>query len=189
VLPCGGVHPELCAWCLFRERGGANLDWSRGIPHARGPYTFTHSGTTVRRAFPARCRRAGTAQGRTRLPIYSERRLRSRGGVHPAAPRRERTDITCHFLFELMKWRSPASIRRMRGLFWIDQSPDWAICRVCRMGFGRGSTPRVIRPDGRLEPGHQALCHRANRGLCRRPAVVVVPDPCSDLRAFGPASV
>jgi hypothetical protein len=36
----------------FREAGGANLDWNRGIPHREGAYTFTHSGTTVRRAFP-----------------------------------------------------------------------------------------------------------------------------------------
>ena len=26
-----------------------NLDWSRGIPHREGAYTFTHSGTTRRR--------------------------------------------------------------------------------------------------------------------------------------------
>src|SRR6202049_3131629 len=50
---CAGIHPELCAVVpSFREAGGANLDWNRGIPHRDGAYTFTSSGTTVRRAFP-----------------------------------------------------------------------------------------------------------------------------------------
>ncbi|HVW71376.1 MAG TPA: SRPBCC family protein, partial [Steroidobacteraceae bacterium] len=50
---CAGVHPELCALVpAFRERGGADLDWERGIPHRAGAYTFTATGTTTRRAFP-----------------------------------------------------------------------------------------------------------------------------------------
>ena len=65
---CAGVHPELCAVVpAFRERGGANLDWARGIPHRQGAYTFTSSGTTARRAFPdAQRGRAGAPQGRAR---------------------------------------------------------------------------------------------------------------------------
>ena len=67
---CGGVHPELCAVVpSFREAGGANLDWSRGVPHREGAYTFTHSGTTSRRAFPGLdADEQGAPQGRTRLP-------------------------------------------------------------------------------------------------------------------------
>ena len=50
---CAGVHPELCELVpAFRERGGADLDWARGIAHRAGAYTFTASGTTRRRAFP-----------------------------------------------------------------------------------------------------------------------------------------
>jgi len=49
---CGGVHPELCSVVpAFREAGGAGLDWTRGVPHREGAYTFTHSGTSARRAF------------------------------------------------------------------------------------------------------------------------------------------
>ena len=34
---CAGVHPELCAVVpAFRERGGAGLDWTRGVPHRPG---------------------------------------------------------------------------------------------------------------------------------------------------------
>ena len=47
------VHPELCSVVpAFRERGGANLDWERGIPHREGADTFTTSGTSKRRSFP-----------------------------------------------------------------------------------------------------------------------------------------
>src|SRR5262249_4590078 len=50
---CAGVHPELCAVVpAFRDRGGAGLDWLRGIPHRKGAYTFTYTGTTNRRSFP-----------------------------------------------------------------------------------------------------------------------------------------
>jgi Rieske 2Fe-2S family protein len=49
---CAGVHPELCKVVpAFRERGGAALDWERGIPHRDGAWTFTHSGTTARAPF------------------------------------------------------------------------------------------------------------------------------------------
>ena len=51
---CGGVHPELCAVVpAFREAGGAGLDWTRGVPHRAGAYTFTHIGTTRAQTFPA----------------------------------------------------------------------------------------------------------------------------------------
>ena len=33
--------------------GGASLDWDRGIPHREGAVTYTRSGTTTRRPFPA----------------------------------------------------------------------------------------------------------------------------------------
>ena len=86
----------------FREAGGGALDWSRGIPHRDGAYTFTYSGRTTRRAFP---------------DLNADERTRHKGEVlypnlfislacdhaavfilQPRGP--ERTDITCHFLFE-----------------------------------------------------------------------------------------
>ncbi len=49
---CGPVHPELCELVpSFRLAGGAQLDWERGIPYRPGAYTFTSSGTTIRRPF------------------------------------------------------------------------------------------------------------------------------------------
>lgn len=50
---CGPVHPELCKIVpAFKQQGGSNLDWERGIPHREGATTFTFSGDTTRRAFP-----------------------------------------------------------------------------------------------------------------------------------------
>lgn len=50
---CGPVHPELCEVVpAFRVRGGAGLDWDRGIPHRDGAWTFTRSGTSTRAPFP-----------------------------------------------------------------------------------------------------------------------------------------
>jgi Rieske 2Fe-2S family protein len=34
---CAGVHPELCRVVPAFKRGGAGLDWERGIPTARVP--------------------------------------------------------------------------------------------------------------------------------------------------------
>ena len=49
---CGPVHPELCRLVpAFKQRGGSELDWERGIPHRDGAWTFTASGTTNRLPF------------------------------------------------------------------------------------------------------------------------------------------
>lgn len=49
---CAGVHPELCHVVpAFKRKGGAGLDWERGIPHRDGAWTFTASGTSDRAAF------------------------------------------------------------------------------------------------------------------------------------------
>lgn len=49
---CAGVHPELCRIVpAFNQRGGAGLDWDRGIPHRDGAWTFTASGTANRAPF------------------------------------------------------------------------------------------------------------------------------------------
>jgi glycine betaine catabolism A len=137
---CGGVHPELCAVVpAFRIAGGGALDWSRGIPHREGAYTFTHSGTTQRRAFPA---------------LDADERSRHKGEViypnlfislacdHVAAfilrPRSaERTDITCHFLFEPQEISKPDFNPNDTVEFWdITNRQDWAICESVQRGMG-----------------------------------------------------
>jgi Rieske 2Fe-2S family protein len=136
---CAGVHPELCAVVpSFREAGGANLDWSRGIPHREGAYTFTASGTTARRSFPG---------------LNEDERVRHKGELvypnlflsaacdHVAAfilrPRGpERTDITCHFLFETHELGKPSFDPSDAVEFWdLVNRQDWTVCEAVQTGI------------------------------------------------------
>ena len=136
---CGGVHPELCAVVpAFRERGGAGLDWLRGIPHRQGAYTFTHSGTTRRRPFPT---------------LNEDERVRHKGELiypnlflslacdhaavfilEPRAP--ARTEITCHFLFESCEIEKADFDPSDATSFWdLVNRQDWAICEAVQQGL------------------------------------------------------
>jgi Rieske 2Fe-2S family protein len=136
---CAGVHPELCAVVpAFRERGGAGLDWSRGVPHRPGAYTFTVSGTTRRRAFPG---------------LNEDERVRHKGELlypnlwlslacdHVAVfilqPRgAARTDIVCHFLFEPFEIAKPDFDPSDTVQFWdLVNRQDWRICEGVQQGI------------------------------------------------------
>ena len=136
---CAGVHPELCAVVpAFRASGGGALDWSRGIAHRDGAYTFTHSGTTTRRPFPG---------------LNEDERTRHKGEViypnlfvslacdHVAAfilePRGpERTDITCHFLFEPEAMAQGDYDPHDTVEFWdITNRQDWNVCESVQRGM------------------------------------------------------
>jgi Rieske 2Fe-2S family protein len=137
---CAGVHPELCAVVpAFRQRGGADLDWTRGVPHRDGAYTFTTSGTTRRRAFPTlnedeRVRHKGElAYPNLFLSLACDHAaafiLRPRG---PA-----RTDIECQFLFEPHEMRNRDFDPRDATEFWdLVNRQDWAICEAVQQGIG-----------------------------------------------------
>ena len=136
---CGGVHPELCAIVpAFREAGGAGLDWTRGVPHRAGSYTFTHLGTTTRRAFPS---------------LNQDERERHKGELiypnlfislacdhaavfilRPRAP--ECTDISCHFLFEPQERTKNDFDPSDAVEFWdLVNRQDWAICESVQQGL------------------------------------------------------
>ena len=136
---CAGVHPELCAIVpAFKERGGSNLDWERGIPHREGACTFTKSGTTRRRAFPT---------------LNDDEKVRHKGELlypnlfvslacdhvaafilRPRAP--DRTDITCHFLFEPFELDKPDFDASDTVDFWdVVNRQDWAICESVQAGI------------------------------------------------------
>lgn len=136
---CGGVHPELCAVVpAFREGGGGGLDWSRGIPHRAGAYTFTRSGTTSRRPFPA---------------LDQDERERHKGEViypnlfvslacdhvavfilQPRGP--ERTHILCHFLFEPYEIARDGFDPGDAAEFWdVVNRQDWEICESVQRGL------------------------------------------------------
>ena len=136
---CAGVHPELCALVpAFRERGGANLDWLRGIPHRPGAYTFTKSGTTRRRAFPTlnedeRVRHKGellypnlfVSLACDHVAVFI---LQPRSATHTA--------ITCHFLFEPFELEKPDFDHSDATEFWdLVNRQDWAICEAVQQGI------------------------------------------------------
>ncbi len=137
---CGGVHPELCEVVpSFRTGGGANLDWSRGIPHREGAYTFTRTGTTARRPFPG---------------LNDDEKVRHKGELiypnlflslscdHVVAfilqPRgADRTDISCHFLFEAQAIDGSAFDPSDAVEFWdLVNRQDWTICESVQEGIG-----------------------------------------------------
>jgi Rieske 2Fe-2S family protein len=141
---CAGVHPELCRVVpAFRERGGASLDWDRGVPHRDGAWTFTRSGTSARAPFPGL-----SADERTRHKgelIYPNF-LVSLSADHVAAftlwphgP--ERTTIVCDFLFHPDEMARPGFDPSDAVDFWdLVNRQDWAICE----GVQRGMRSRVF---------------------------------------------
>jgi Rieske 2Fe-2S family protein len=136
---CGGVHPELCAVVpSFRDAGGANLDWNRGIPHRAGAYTFTASGTTARRPFPGLNE---DEQVRHKGELVYPSLFLSAACDHVAAfilrPRSAgRTDITCHFLFETHELDKPGFDPSDAVRFWdLVNRQDWTICEAVQDGI------------------------------------------------------
>jgi len=136
---CGGVHPELCALVpSFREAGGAQLDWNRGIPHRDGAYTFTRSGTSRRRAFPGLNE---DEQVRHKGELAYPNMFLSIACDHVAAfilhPRgAERTDITCHFLFEAHEIAKSGFDPSDAVDFWdLINRQDWTVCESVQDGI------------------------------------------------------
>jgi Rieske 2Fe-2S family protein len=136
---CGGVHPELCAVVpAFREAGGGALDWSRGIPHRDGAYTFTPTGTTLRRAFPGLNEDERTRhKGEVLYPNLFISLACDHAAVFILQPRgAERTDITCHFLFEPHEMSQPNFDPSDAVELWdITNRQDWSICETVQRGM------------------------------------------------------
>jgi Rieske 2Fe-2S family protein len=136
---CAGVHPELSALVPdFKKRGGADLDWDRGIPHRDGAYTFTFSGTTDRALFAdldddERTRHKGEL-------IYPNFML-SLSADHVAAfavfPRGPlKTTIACYFLFHPDEMRKATFDSSDAVGFWdLTNRQDWAICESVQRGM------------------------------------------------------
>jgi len=136
---CGGVHPELCELVpAFRQGGGSQLEWERGIAHRPGAYTFTASGTTQRRAFPGlnedeRVRHKGEL-------IYPNLFLSlacDHAAVFILQPRSAtHTLIVCHFLFEPFELAKPDFDAQDAVAFWdLVNRQDWAICEAVQQGI------------------------------------------------------
>ena len=136
---CGGLHPELCEIVpAFRQQGGAQLDWERGIPHREGASTFSFSGTTTRAPFPGlnedeKVRHKGEL-------IYPNFML-SLAADHVTAfllwPKNvQETRITCHFLFHPDEINKTGFAPNDAIEFWdLVNRQDWAICKRVQQGL------------------------------------------------------
>jgi phenylpropionate dioxygenase-like ring-hydroxylating dioxygenase large terminal subunit len=136
---CGGVHPELCALVpAFRERGGAGLDWLRGVPHRDGAYTFTKSGTTRRRPFPGlNADEQVRHKGELLYPNLFVSLACDHVAVFILQPRSAlHTTITCHFLFEACEIAKADFDPGDSSEFWdLVNRQDWAICESVQQGI------------------------------------------------------
>jgi glycine betaine catabolism A len=142
---CGPVHPELCRLVpAFKQRGGADLDWERGIPHREGAWTFTGSGTSNRAPFEGlsedeRVRHKGELVYPNLLLSLSAEHVAA-FTIWPHAP--ARTRVVCEFLFHPREMAKPEFDPSDAVDFWdLVNRQDWAICESVQ----RGMTSRVFQ--------------------------------------------
>jgi phenylpropionate dioxygenase-like ring-hydroxylating dioxygenase large terminal subunit len=136
---CGPVHPELCRLVpAFKQRGGSELDWDRGIPHREGAWTFTETGTTNRRPFDGL---DADEQVRHKGELIYPNFMLSLSADHVTAytvwPHDAgRTTIVCDFLFHPSEIESPGFEPSDAIGFWdrINRQ-DWAICENVQRGM------------------------------------------------------
>jgi Rieske 2Fe-2S family protein len=137
---CGPVHPELCRVVpAFRQQGGMDLDWDRGVPHREGAWTFTMSGTTNRQPFPGlNSDELIRHKGELMYPNF----MCSLSAEHAAAftlwPHGPAsTSVICDFLFHPDEMARPGFDPMDAVEFWdITNRQDWAICESVQRGMG-----------------------------------------------------
>ena len=170
---CAGVHPELCKVVpSFKVRGGSNLDWERGIEHAEGAWTFTHSGTSTREPFPGlsddeRVRH----KGELILSELHDQSLRgSRRGIHGLAEERRAHHDRLRLSLSSERDRK-AGLRSLgRNRFLGSREP--AGLGDLRRRAARDAEPRVrlrlLRTDGELQSRHSGATWASDSGSSRR---------------------
>ncbi|MDP9110342.1 MAG: aromatic ring-hydroxylating dioxygenase subunit alpha [Candidatus Eremiobacteraeota bacterium] len=136
---CAGVHPELCRLVpAFKHRGGAELDWERGIPHREGAYTFTSSGTTTRASFEGL---SDDEQTRHKGELIYPNLMLSLSADHVAAftiwPQNcGITTVVCDFLFAPSEIEKPDFDPSDAVAFWdLVNRQDWAVCENVQTGM------------------------------------------------------
>jgi Rieske 2Fe-2S family protein len=136
---CGGVHPELCEVVpAFKENGGANLDWERGISHREGAFTFTWTGTTKRAPFATlnedeKIRHKGElVYPNFMLSLAAEHATAFL--LQPLGP--GHTRVTCDFLFHPTEIAKADFDPSDTVDFWdLTNRQDWAICERVQAGM------------------------------------------------------
>ena len=136
---CAPVHPELCRLVpAFKQRGGADLDWERGIPHREGAWTFSATGTSNRAPFDGldeeeRIRHKGELVYPNLLLSLSAEHVAA-FYLQPHGP--SRTTIVCEFLFHPAEIAKPDFDPSDAVDFWdLVNRQDWAICENVQRGM------------------------------------------------------
>lgn len=136
---CGPVHPELCKIVpAFKNKGGADLDWDRGVPHREGADTFTPSGTTTRRAFPGLSEDEQTRhKGELLYPNMFLSFAKDHVAVFIFTPiSAGKTNLECHFLFEPFEMEKEDFDGSDATDFWhLVNRQDWNICERVQQGM------------------------------------------------------
>jgi glycine betaine catabolism A len=135
---CGPVHPELCELVPEFARMGGDVDWESGVPHRKGSYTFTTTGTTSRLPFPGLSQAERTRHfGELVLPNL----MISLSADHVAAftvwPRAAGlTTVICDFLFHQDEIAKPGFDPGDAVTFWdLVNRQDWLICERVQDGM------------------------------------------------------
>ena len=136
---CGPVHPELCRLVpAFKQRGGSDLDWDRGIPHREGAWTFTESGTTNRRAFEGLNEDERTRhKGELVYPNFMISLSADHVTAYTLWPRSPgHTAVVCDFLFDPAEMAVDRFDPSDAVDFWDRVNrQDWAICENVQRGM------------------------------------------------------
>lgn len=136
---CGPVHPELCRIVpSFKDGGGSDLDWDRGVPHRDGADTFTATGTTTRRAFPTLDEDEQTRhKGELLYPNIFLSLAKDHVAAFILTPQAAgHTHLDCHFLFEPYEIDKPDFDGSDAVDFWhLVNCQDWTICESVQQGM------------------------------------------------------
>ena len=139
---CGPVHPELSELVPAFRRGGAGLEWSDGIPHRDGAWTFTATGTSQRAPFPGldefeRVRHKGElVYPNLLLSLAAEHVAAFR--LVPNAP--GSTTVVCDLLFHPDAIADPSFDPSDAAELWdVVNRQDWAICESVQRGMSSRS--------------------------------------------------
>jgi Rieske 2Fe-2S family protein len=136
---CGPVHPELCRLVpAFKQRGGSDLDWERGIPHREGAWTFTETGTTNRKPFEGLDEDERTRhKGELIYPNFMISLSADHVTAYTVWPRSPgRTRVVCDFLFHPSEIESSDFDPSDAVDFWDRVNrQDWAICENVQRGM------------------------------------------------------
>jgi Rieske 2Fe-2S family protein len=135
---CGSVHPELCELVPVFRQGGRGLDWSNGIPHRDGAWTFTVTGDSRRAPFPGldeheRTRHKGElVYPNLLLSLAAEHVVAFR--LLPTGP--ATTTVVCDYLFHPDEVARDTFDPSDAVDFWeVVNRQDWAICESVQRGM------------------------------------------------------